>query len=144
MTKTIRVATDVGGITDLACFETDLTTWQSTIRTVKSDTTPDFEQGVLEMFGRVASVRRPSISARWHDGRHQCADRATQSVSRIDTTRASAIRWRIACGNRPDFFNLHRKPVRSCHVTCAADCPDAMASRLSSAKRSTLGAFPAI
>ena len=51
MSKTIRVATDVGGtFTDLVCFETDHATGESRITTAKSDTTPpNFEQGVLNV-----------------------------------------------------------------------------------------------
>jgi N-methylhydantoinase A/oxoprolinase/acetone carboxylase beta subunit len=40
-TRTIRVATDVGGtFTDLVHFETDAETGRQTVRTAKVDTTP--------------------------------------------------------------------------------------------------------
>ena len=54
MSRTIRVATDVGGtFTDLVCFETDHATGESRVITAKSDTTPpNFETGVLNVLAK--------------------------------------------------------------------------------------------
>ncbi len=146
-TKTIRVATDVGGtFTDLVCFETDLTTGKSTIRTAKSDTTPpDFEKGVLGMFWK-GGVGPTTVDFLAH-GTTVVINALTERTGRQGRTdhhrRLPRYAGGLRRGNRPSFFNLHyRKPVRSCHVTCAANCPDARDLQVSSAKRSTLGALP--
>src|SRR6516164_2235083 len=83
-TRTIRVATDVGGtFTDLVYFETDAETGRQTVRTAKVDTTPpDFEKGVLDV------------------------------VTGLIATGGFRDTLEIARGNRPDFFNLlYEKPT---------------------------------
>ena len=51
MTKTIRVATDVGGtFTDLLVLESDDANGTSTVRSAKADTTPGgYEEGVFDV-----------------------------------------------------------------------------------------------
>lgn len=112
--KTIRVATDVGGtFTDLVCFETDLTTGTSTIRTAKSDTTPpDFENGVLNVLGK-GGVDPATVDFLAHGTTvviNALTERKGVKVGLI-TTEGFRDTLEIARGNRPDFFNLHyRKP----------------------------------
>ena len=54
MSKSIRVATDVGGtFTDLVYFETDDKTGEQSIRTAKVHTTPpNFDAGVLNVLAK--------------------------------------------------------------------------------------------
>jgi N-methylhydantoinase A len=112
--KTIRVATDVGGtFTDLVCFETDLTTGKSTIRTAKSDTTPpDFEKGVLNVLEK-GGVDPATVDFLAHGTTvviNALTERKGVKVGLI-TTDGFRDTLEIARGNRPDFFNLHyRKP----------------------------------
>ncbi|MFM2278079.1 MAG: hypothetical protein RLZZ444_310 [Pseudomonadota bacterium] len=112
--KTIRVATDVGGtFTDLVCFETDLATGVSKIITAKSDTTPpNFEQGVLNVLEK-GGVDPKSVDFLAHGTTvviNALTERKGVRVGLI-TTEGFRDTLEIARGNRPDFFNLHyRKP----------------------------------
>ena len=109
-TKTIRVATDVGGtFTDLVCFETDHATGDSRIVTAKSDTTPpNFEQGVLNVLEK-GGIDPKSIDFLAHGTTvviNALTERKGVKVGLI-TTEGFRDTLEIARGNRPDFFNLH-------------------------------------
>lgn len=113
-TKSIRVATDVGGtFTDLVCFETDPVTGHSSVRTAKSDTTPpDFEKGVLNVL-RKGDVDPATVNFLAHGTTvviNALTERKGVKVGLI-TTEGFRDTLEIARGNRPDFFNLHyQKP----------------------------------
>lgn len=114
-TKTMRVATDVGGtFTDLVCFETDAVTGEAKIITAKSDTTPpDFEQGVLNVLAK-GNVNPADIDFMAHGTTvviNSLTERKGVKVGLI-TTEGFRDTLEIARGNRPDFFNLHyQKPA---------------------------------
>lgn len=114
-TKTMRVATDVGGtFTDLVCFETDAVTGEAKIITAKSDTTPpDFEQGVLNVLAK-GDVNPADIDFMAHGTTvviNSLTERKGVKVGLI-TTEGFRDTLEIARGNRPDFFNLHyQKPA---------------------------------
>jgi N-methylhydantoinase A len=114
-TKTIRVATDVGGtFTDLVCFETDHATGQSRVTTAKSDTTPpNFEEGVLNVLEK-GGVDPRSVDFLAHGTTvviNALTERKGVKVGLI-TTEGFRDSLEIARGNRPDFFNLHyEKPA---------------------------------
>ncbi|WP_226626577.1 hydantoinase/oxoprolinase family protein [Alloyangia pacifica] len=114
MTKTIRVATDVGGtFTDLVCFETDSVTGESRVTTAKSDTTPpNFEQGVLNVLEK-GGVAAGDIDFMAHGTTvviNALTERKGVKVGLI-TTLGFRDTLEIARGNRPDFFNLdYEKP----------------------------------
>ena len=108
--KSIRVATDVGGtFTDLVCFETDLETGRSSVRTAKSDTTPpDFETGVLNVL-RKGEVDPATVNFLAHGTTvviNALTERKGVKVGLI-ATEGFRDTLEIARGNRPDFFNLH-------------------------------------
>ncbi len=108
--KSIRVATDVGGtFTDLVCFETDLKTGVSSVRTAKTDTTPpNFEQGVLNVLEK-GHVDPSSVDFLAHGTTiviNSLTERKGAKVGLI-TTEGFRDTLEIARGNRPDFFNLH-------------------------------------
>jgi N-methylhydantoinase A len=109
-TKTIRLATDVGGtFTDLVCFETDHATGESRIVTAKSDTTPpNFEQGVLNVLDK-GGVDPRTVDFLAHGTTvviNALTERKGVKVGLI-TTEGFRDTLEIARGNRPDFFNLH-------------------------------------
>jgi len=110
--KSIRVATDVGGtFTDLVCFETDTQTGQSSVRTAKSDTTPpDFETGVINVLkkGDVDSATVDFLAHGTTVVINALTERKGVRVGLI-TTEGFRDTLEIARGNRPDFFNLHYK-----------------------------------
>lgn len=108
--KTIRVATDVGGtFTDLVCFETDHGTGESRIVTAKSDTTPpNFEEGVLNVLEK-GGVDPGLVDFLAHGTTvviNALTERKGVKVGLI-TTEGFRDTLEIARGNRPDFFNLH-------------------------------------
>jgi N-methylhydantoinase A len=110
MTRTIRVATDVGGtFTDLVCFETDHATGEQRIVTAKSDTTPpNFERGVLNVLEK-GGVDPKSVDFLAHGTTvviNALTERKGVKVGLI-TTEGFRDTLEIARGNRPDFFNLH-------------------------------------
>jgi N-methylhydantoinase A len=113
--KTIRVATDVGGtFTDLVCFETDHATGEQRITTAKSDTTPpNFEEGVLNVLEK-GGVDPKTIDFLAHGTTvviNALTERKGVKVGLI-TTEGFRDTLEIARGNRPDFFNLHyEKPA---------------------------------
>jgi N-methylhydantoinase A len=114
-TKTIRVATDVGGtFTDLVCFETDHATGLSRIVTAKSDTTPpDFEVGVLNVLDK-GGIDPATIDFLAHGTTvviNALTERKGVKVGLI-TTEGFRDTLEIARGNRPDFFNLHYEKPR--------------------------------
>lgn len=109
MTKTLRVATDVGGtFTDLVVFETDHATGTARVRTAKSDTTPpDFERGVLNVLAK-GKVDVAEIDFLAHGTTvviNALTERKGVKVGLI-TTEGFRDTLEIARGNRPDFFNL--------------------------------------
>jgi N-methylhydantoinase A len=112
--KTIRVATDVGGtFTDLVVFETDHATGVATIRSAKVDTTPpNFEAGVLNVIAK-GGIDPAEIDFLAHGTTvviNALTERKGVRVGLI-TTEGFRDSLEIARGNRPDFFNLHyRKP----------------------------------
>lgn len=113
MTRTLRVATDVGGtFTDLVAFEIaeDGTT---TIRTAKSDTTPpNYEIGVLDVLEK-GGINPAEVDFLAHGTTvviNALTERKGVKVGLI-TTLGFRDTLEIARGNRPDFFNLfYEKP----------------------------------
>ncbi|MEM8729396.1 MAG: hydantoinase/oxoprolinase family protein [Pseudomonadota bacterium] len=113
MTKTLRVATDVGGtFTDLVAFETGPDGIQ--ITTAKSDTTPpDFETGVLNVLekGGIAAAEVDFMAHGTTVVINALTERKGVKVGLI-STEGFRDTLEIARGNRPDFFNLHyEKPA---------------------------------
>jgi N-methylhydantoinase A len=114
MTKSIRVATDVGGtFTDLVYFETDDETGEQSIRTAKVHTTPpNFEQGVLNVLAK-GKVDVASVAFFAH-GTTVVINALTERKgvkTALITTQGFRDVLEIARGNRPDFFNLmYEKP----------------------------------
>lgn len=113
MTKTLRVATDVGGtFTDLVAFETGPDGMK--IITAKSDTTPpDFESGVLNVLAK-GGIAAADVDFMAHGTTvviNALTERKGVKVGLI-TTEGFRDTLEIARGNRPDFFNLHyEKPA---------------------------------
>ncbi|MEM6610291.1 MAG: hydantoinase/oxoprolinase family protein [Pseudomonadota bacterium] len=113
MTKTLRVATDVGGtFTDLVAFEIGAD-GETTIRTAKSDTTPpNFEDGVLNVLDK-GGISAAEIDFLAHGTTvviNALTERKGAKVGLI-TTKGFRDNLEIARGNRPDFFNLfYEKP----------------------------------
>lgn len=113
MTKTLRVATDVGGtFTDLVAFETSEDGIK--ITTAKSDTTPpDFETGVLNVLEK-GGIAASDVDFMAHGTTvviNALTERKGVTVGLI-TTEGFRDTLEIARGNRPDFFNLHyEKPA---------------------------------
>ncbi|MBO6718498.1 MAG: hydantoinase/oxoprolinase family protein [Rhizobiaceae bacterium] len=108
--KTIRVATDVGGtFTDLVAFETEDGTGLPRIVTAKSDTTPpNFEEGVLKVLEK-GGIDPASVDFLAHGTTvviNALTERKGVKVGLI-TTEGFRDTLEIARGNRPDFFNLH-------------------------------------
>ena len=108
MTKTLRVATDVGGtFTDLVAFETGPEGMK--ITTAKSDTTPpDFETGVLNVLAK-GGIAAADVDFMAHGTTvviNALTERKGVKVGLI-TTEGFRDTLEIARGNRPDFFNLH-------------------------------------
>jgi len=109
-----RAATDVGGtFTDLVVFSRDPESGVTTIRSAKSSTTPpDFDQGVLDVFGHV-DVPLAEIQGHVHGTTvviNALTERKGAKVGLV-TTEGFRDTLEIARGNRPDFFNLdYEKP----------------------------------
>lgn len=108
MSKTLRVATDVGGtFTDLVAFETGPRGMK--ITTAKSDTTPpDFENGVLNVLAK-GGIQAADVDFMAHGTTvviNALTERKGVKVGLITTT-GFRDTLEIARGNRPDFFNLH-------------------------------------
>jgi N-methylhydantoinase A len=108
--KTIRVATDVGGtFTDLVAFETDHATGAFRVVTAKADTTPpDFETGVLNVLAK-GGIDPAEVDFLVHGTTvviNALTERKGVKVGLI-TTEGFRDTLEIARGNRPDFFNLH-------------------------------------
>ncbi|MGE3308074.1 MAG: hydantoinase/oxoprolinase N-terminal domain-containing protein, partial [Rhizobiaceae bacterium] len=146
--KTIRVATDVGGtFTDLVCFETDHATGESRIVTAKSDTTPpDFEQGVLNVLAK-GGVDPSSVDFLAHGTTvviNALTERKGVKVGLI-TTEGFRDSLEIARGNRPDFFNLHyEKPKAFVPRYLRRELPGRMSYRGEEMKPLDLSGLPAI
>jgi N-methylhydantoinase A len=114
MSKSIRVATDVGGtFTDLVYFETDDETGEQSIRTAKVHTTPpNFDEGVLNVLAK-GKVDVGSVAFFAH-GTTVVINALTERKgvkTALITTQGFRDVLEIARGNRPDFFNLmYEKP----------------------------------
>ena len=114
MTRTLRLATDVGGtFTDLVAFETR-PAGPPRIVTAKSDTTPpDFETGVLAVIDK-AGIDATAIDFLAHGTTvviNALTERKGAKVGLI-ATKGFRDTLEIARGNRPDFFNLfYEKPA---------------------------------
>ena len=110
-----RLATDVGGtFTDLVMFETDETSGEQKIVTLKVDTTPpDFERGVLAAV-RAVLGEGAGVELMAHGSTlviNALTERKGASVGLI-TTEGFRDVLEIGRGNRPDFFNLrYEKPA---------------------------------
>ena len=115
MTRTIRVATDVGGtFTDLLVLESDEASGEATVRSAKTDTTsPRYEEGVFDVMAK-AGVAADTVDFLAHGTTvviNALTERTGVRVGLI-TTEGFRDTLEIARGNRPDFFNLHyRKPA---------------------------------
>ena len=113
-TKTIRVATDVGGtFTDLLVLEHDGSTGEAAVRSAKTDTTsPRYEEGVFDGMAK-AGIAANAVDFLAHGTTvviNALTERTGVKVGLI-TTEGFRDTLEIARGNRPDFFNLHyRKP----------------------------------
>lgn len=108
MSKTTRVATDVGGtFTDLVAFESGPDGMR--IITAKTDTTPpDYEQGVLNVLAK-GGIDPAGVDFLAHGTTvviNALTERKGVKVGLI-TTKGFRDTLEIARGNRPDFFNLH-------------------------------------
>jgi len=147
-TKTIRVATDVGGtFTDLVCFETDTATGESRVITAKSDTTPpDFERGVLNVLDK-GGVDPSTVDFLAHGTTvviNALTERKGVKVGLV-TTEGFRDSLEIARGNRPDFFNLHyRKPEPFVPRYLRRELPGRMSYKGEEMRPLDLSALPAI
>ena len=147
-TKSIRVATDVGGtFTDLVCFETDPETGESSVRTAKSDTTPpDYEKGVLNVLHK-GGVDPESVNFLAHGTTvviNALTERKGVRVGLI-TTEGFRDTLEIARGNRPDFFNLHyQKPEPFVPRYLRRELPGRMTYRGEERQLLDLSALPGI
>jgi N-methylhydantoinase A len=108
MSKTTRIATDVGGtFTDLVAIESGADGLK--ITTAKSDTTPpDFENGVLNVMKK-GGIDPAAVDFMVHGTTvviNALTERKGVKVGLI-TTEGFRDTLEIARGNRPDFFNLH-------------------------------------
>jgi N-methylhydantoinase A len=114
MSKSVRVATDVGGtFTDLVYFETDDETGEQSIRTAKVHTTPpNFDEGILDVLAK-GKVDVGSVAFFAH-GTTVVINALTERKgvkTGLITTQGFRDVLEIARGNRPDFFNLmYEKP----------------------------------
>ncbi len=114
MTKTIRVATDVGGtFTDLLVLESNEATGESVVRSAKTDTTPGgYEEGVFDVMTK-GGVAADAVDFLAH-GTTVVINALTERTGvRVGLIATQGFRdtLEIARGNRPDFFNLHyQKP----------------------------------
>ena len=109
-TKTIRVATDVGGtFTDLLVLEHDGSTGEAAVRSAKTDTTsPRYEEGVFDVMAKAGIVAN-TVNFLAHGTTvviNALTERTGVKVGLI-TTQGFRDTLEIARGNRPDFFNLH-------------------------------------
>ncbi|MEM7696244.1 MAG: hydantoinase/oxoprolinase family protein [Pseudomonadota bacterium] len=146
MTKTLRVATDVGGtFTDLVAFETGPEGMR--ITTQKADTTPpDFERGVMDVMAK-AGISPADVDFMAHGTTvviNALTERKGVKVGLI-TTQGFRDTLEIARGNRPDFFNLHYekpKPFVSRHLR--AELPGRMTYQGSERAPLDLAPLPAI
>lgn len=107
--KTVRVATDVGGtFTDLVYFESDPATGQHIIRTAKVDTTPpNFAKGVLNVIQK-ADIALETVDFLAH-GTTVVINALTERrgvKTALITTQGFRDILEIARANRPDYFNL--------------------------------------
>jgi N-methylhydantoinase A len=148
MTKTLRVATDVGGtFTDLVCFETDAETGESRVVTAKADTTPpDFEQGVLHVLkkGGVDPARIDFLAHGTTVVINALTERKGVKVGLI-TTEGFRDTLEIARGNRPDFFNLHyQKPKPFVPRYLRRELPGRMSYKGAEMRPLDLSGLPAI
>ena len=147
-TRTIRVATDVGGtFTDLVYFETDADTGRQTVRTAKVDTTPpDFERGVLNVLAK-ADVNAADIAFFAH-GTTVVINALTERkgvVTGLIATDGFRDTLEIARGNRPDFFNLlYEKPTPFVPRHLRRELPGRMTHRGEERVPLDLAALPAI
>ena len=113
MSKSTRIATDVGGtFTDLVAIESGGDGLK--ITTAKSDTTPpDFETGVLNVLAK-GGIDPAKVDFLVHGTTvviNALTERKGVKVGLI-TTEGFRDTLEIARGNRPDFFNLHyQKPT---------------------------------
>jgi len=146
--KTIRVATDVGGtFTDLVCFETDHGTGESRVITAKSDTTPpNFEEGVLNVLEK-GGVDPKSVDFLAHGTTvviNALTERKGVKVGLI-TTEGFRDTLEIARGNRPDFFNLHyEKPKPFVPRYLRSELPGRISYKGEELKPLDLSGLPAI
>ena len=114
MTKSIRVATDVGGtFTDLLVLESNEATGEAVVRSAKADTTPGgYEEGVFDVMAK-GGVAADEVDFLAHGTTvviNALTERTGVRVGLI-TTQGFRDTLEIARGNRPDFFNLHyQKP----------------------------------
>jgi N-methylhydantoinase A len=147
MTRTLRVATDVGGtFTDLVAFEIGAD-GRTTIRTAKSDTTPpDYEQGVLNVIDK-AGIDPAEIDFLAHGTTvviNALTERKGVKVGLI-TTQGFRDSLEIARGNRPDFFNLfYEKPKPFVPRYLRRELPGRMSYRGEEVAPLDLSGLPAI
>lgn len=146
MTKTLRVATDVGGtFTDLVAFETGPSGMK--ITTAKSDTTPpNFENGVLNVLAK-GGIKAAEVDFMAHGTTvviNALTERKGVTVGLI-TTEGFRDTLEIARGNRPDFFNLHyEKPAPFVPRYLRAEVPGRMTYQGTERAALDLSGIPAI
>lgn len=108
----IRAAGDVGGtFTDFVYFDANVA--QSTVKAVKTDTTPpDFERGILDSLKK--SGVNPAMLDFFAHGSTVVINALTErkgAKTALITTKGFRDVLEIARGNRPDLFNFNfRKP----------------------------------
>jgi N-methylhydantoinase A len=148
MSKSIRVATDVGGtFTDLVYFETDDETGEQSIRTAKVHTTPpNFEAGVLNVLAK-GKVDVGSVAFFAH-GTTVVINALTERKgvkTALITTQGFRDVLEIARGNRPDFFNLmYEKPKPFVPRRLRREAPGRMNYRGEETEPLDLSGLPAI
>ncbi|WP_439402497.1 hydantoinase/oxoprolinase family protein [Bradyrhizobium sp. DASA03068] len=147
-TKTIRIATDVGGtFTDLVCFQVDHSTGESSVIRAKTDTTPrNFEEGVLNVLKK-GGVDPASVDFFAHSATviiNALTERKGANVGLI-TTAGFRDTLEIARGNRPDFFNLlYQKPKPFVPRYLRRELPGRMSYKGEELKPLDLSDLPAI
>ncbi|MEM7259257.1 MAG: hydantoinase/oxoprolinase family protein, partial [Pseudomonadota bacterium] len=146
MSRSRRVATDVGGtFTDLVAIESGPDGMKVT--TAKSDTTPpDFETGVLNVLAK-GGIAPSEIDFLAHGTTvviNALTERKGVTVGLI-TTEGFRDTLEIARGNRPDFFNLHyEKPTPFVPRYLRAEVPGRMTYQGQERSPLDLSGVPAI
>jgi N-methylhydantoinase A len=146
--RTIRVATDVGGtFTDLVSFITDPETGAQEVVTAKAATTPpNFERGVMDVL-RKRGVPLSEVAVLAHGTTvviNALTERRGVTVGLV-TTEGFRDSLEIARGNRPDYFNLdYLKPAPFVPRYLRREVPERITNRGEVRRPLDLDGLPAI